>query len=182
MEKIIKRTRFSPIVFVLLGLALIFFAYLLAGGQDRLMPRYGFPEPAFGCEPRDVSVRPNKPPPELSRGYRQSELLWCYPPQNYPFYALAIVGIIISGWALVISAKEKSLNAISAFFISVIMIFTGGRIFTLELELVGGSTPDPPDIFNSLALGLVLVGLLVGTFGIVSLGVNVIKAMTPRQN
>ena len=178
MEKIIKRTGFSPIVFVLLGLALVFISYLLAGGQDRLMPMYGFPEPAFGCNFDDVGVISTIEPPELSRGYRQSELLWCYPPQDYPFYALAILGIIISGWALVISGKEKSLNAISAFTVALIMILTGGRIFKLEIVFLGSR--DPPDIFNSLALVLVIMGLLVGIFGVVSVVVGAIKAIRYR--
>ena len=180
METIVNKTRFSPIVFVLLGLVLVFVAYLLADGQDRLMPRYGFPESAFGCGPKDLSVRPNKPPPQLSRGYRQSELLWCYPPEYYPFYALAMLGIVISGWSLVISIKRKSLGGISAFIVCLAMILTGGRIFKLELELIGGSTPDPPDIFNSLALLLVIGGLLVGFIGVVSAAVITVRAVRHR--
>src|SRR5689334_20558530 len=91
-----------PVAYALLGLALVFVAYLFAGGQDRLMPFYGFPEPAYGCNFNDVGVLSSEPAPELSRGYLQDELLKCYPPQYYLLYALAIFGLIVSIFALII--------------------------------------------------------------------------------
>jgi len=189
VEKIIKRTKLPPIMFILLGLALVFLAYLLAGGQDRLMPFYGFPEPAYGCSFEDKGLT-SEPLPELSRGYRQSELLWCYPPQYFPLYALAIIGVVMCGWTLVIiakgmfqrerHAKENFFDGIGAFIISPLMVLIGARVFKLELDLVGGGHPEPPDVFDSLALLLVLMGLLVVLFGVVSVVVGVVKAVRYR--
>jgi hypothetical protein len=190
MQKIIQRTNIPAFVFVLLGLALIFGAYLLAGGQDRLMPMYGFPEPAFGCNFDDIGVITTVQPPELSRGYRQSELLWCYPPQYFPLYALAIVGVVMCGWTLLIMgkglfqrerhAKENFLGGIGGFMMALLIILTGGRIFKLEIDLIGGGHPEPPDIFNSLALVLVPMGFLWAIVGVVSVGVGAIKAIKNR--
>ena len=177
MEKVIgKQNFYSPILFVLFGLALVLFAYLLAGGQDRLMPMYGFPEPAYGCNFNDIGVGSTTPLPELSRAYREFELLWCYPPQYYPFYALAILGATICGWALVIGGKaifqnkphgkENLFDGISTLIVSSIMIAVGVRIFKLGEIVIFGSGDEPPDIFNSLSLVLVIAGLLVGAIGI----------------
>ena len=190
MEKMIQRTNLPPFVFVLLGLALIFGAYLLADGQDRLMPMYGFPEPAFGCNFEDIGVITTIQPPELSRGYRQSELLWCYPPQYIPLYALAIVGAVMTSWTLLIigsgmfqrerPAKEILLSGGVAFVLAVLMLLTGVRIFKLEIDLIGGGNPEPPDIFNSLALILVLMGFIFVLLGVLAVGVGAVKAIKNR--
>lgn len=190
MENIIQRTNVPPIVFVLLGLALIFGAYLLSGGQDLLMPSYGFPEPAYGCNFEDTGVITTIQLPELSRGYRQSELLWCYPPQHFPLYTLAMMGVAICGWALLIlgkglfqrarGVKENFLGGIGALVVAWLIIVTGGRIFKLEIDLIGGGHPAPPDIFNKLAQVLVLMGLLFAILGAVSIGVGALKAIKHR--
>ncbi len=192
MEKTMKPTKWSPILFALLGLALVFVAYLLAGGQDRLMPFYGFPEPAYGCNFDDIGVLSSEPAPDLSRGYRQEELLKCYPQQDYPLYALAVFGVIMSACALIIrglrifqlrrSGKENCSDGIGAFLISVLILLIGGWILKLELDFVGGGHPEPPDIFNGVALALVLMSLLVALFGVVSILVGAIKTIRDRTS
>lgn len=190
MEKLIQRTKIPPVVFVLLGLALIFGAYLIAGGQERLMPMYGFPEPAFGCNFEDIGVITTIQPPELSRGYRQSELLWCYPPQYFPLYVLAIVAVVMCGWTLLRigkgvfqperRAKENFFGGIGAILMASLIILTGGRIFKLKIDLIGGGNPEPPDAFNSLALVLVLMGFVFVILGVLSVGVGAVKTIKNR--
>ena len=144
-------------------------------------------QPAFGCNFEDIGVITTIQPPELSRGYRQSELLWCYPPQYFPLYVLAIIGVVMCGWALLIigkdmfrrerRAKENFLGGIGAFMTALVTLLAGVRIFKLEIDFIGGGHPEPPDIFNSLALVLVLMGLLFAVLGVVSVGVGVVKAI-----
>ena len=154
------------------------------------MPFYAFPEPAYGCRFDYRGVSTSEPLPELSRGYLQSELLRCYPPQYFPLYVLAIVGVGMCGWVLLIigkgifrperRAKENFLGGIGAFMMAWLIILTGGRIFKLEIDLIGGGHPEPPDIFNSVALVLVLMGLVFAILGAVSVGVGAVKAIKNR--
>lgn len=190
MEKIIKRPGISPPLFVLLCLALVFIAYLLAGGQDRLMPMYAFPEPAYGCNFDNIGVISTIQPPELSRGYRQSELLVCYPPQYFPLYALAIIGLLLCAWALIgigkkmfqhaPDAKTFFLNAGGTGLLSFLMVLIGGRVFKLELDLIGGGHPEPADIFNVVAFVLITMGLLMMILVIVSSIVRSIRDLRHR--
>src|SRR5689334_15761982 len=174
MAKPITLTKLPPIIFAILGLVLILVSYFLAGGQNRLMPMYGFPEPAFGCNFEDIGTMTTVQPPELSRGYLESELLWCYPQQYFMLYVFAIVGTGLCGWSLISSGKssfrseERTNISLSdpkvALPVSFAMIVTGIRVFKLEFDIVGGSVPRPPDIFNGLALIVFFMGILVLSF------------------
>jgi hypothetical protein len=174
MERKMKPLKVHPLLFALLGVALIYMAYRLADGQQRAMPWYAFPEPAFNCNPTYV-VRPNMPPPQLSGGYSDSELLSCYPRKDYPFYALAIFGMILCIGAWITSRKMVSvINSISAVAVALSMLIVGVRIFKLEFSLFG-SPHRPPDVFNSLSVVMVIMAFFMGSVGVVSLVAQDIK-------
>ena len=147
MEKTTKRTILPPpITFELIGLALIFMAYLLAGGQDRLM--YGFSELVDDAQPPYFSL--------------------------YVLALLGIV--LCSGTILIRSKeimerkrgrKEVFFDGVDALIISPFMLILGVRILKLNIPFMGGSTQ--PDIFNSLSLVLFVMALVTGSLGFVSM-------------
>ena len=147
MEKTTKRIVLPPIVFELTGLALMFIAYWLAGGQDRLM-------------------------------YDFAELADDVPPDYFPLYGLAIFGIVLCSWAIVIRSKEivqrrqgmkeVFFDGVDALIISLLMLALGVRMLKLNIALVGGGTYIS-DIFNSLSWVLIVMALITGSLGFVSM-------------
>ncbi len=141
-----KRTVLPPIVFELIGLALIFITYLLAGGQDRLM-------------------------------YDFAELADDVPPQYFPLYVLAIFGIVLCSGAIVIRSKEiverrrgmkeVFFDGVDALMISLLMLILGVRVLKLNFSIIGGTYTS--DIFNTLSWVLIVLALITGSLGFVSM-------------
>jgi hypothetical protein len=147
MEKTTQRTVLPPpITFELIGLALIFIAYLLAGGQDRLM--YGFADLADDAQPRYFRL--------------------------YVLAILGIVlcsGTIVIRCKEIVERKrgkkEVFFDGVDALIISPLMLLLGVRLLKLNLSVIGGSTQ--PDIFNTLSWVLFVNALVTGSLGFVSM-------------
>lgn len=148
MEKPTKHAvLLPPITFELIGLALIFVAYLLAGGQER--PMYGFAE--------------------LADNVRQ---------RYFPLYVLAVLGIVLCSGTIIIRSKEIMerkrcrkevfFDGVDALIISPLMLLLGVRILKLDISLLGGRTYTP-DIFDTLSLVLIVMALVTGSLGFVSM-------------
>ena len=142
MEETENQITVPPIGFELLGLVLVFIAYLSVGGQNRLIPT----------------------------------------PLYSPIFALAIVGIALCGWALVRRGKQiferkqrgKRIffDGVDAFLVSPLMLLIGGRLLKLEGSfclMFGCSMEIPADLFNTLSWVLVLMALVTGGFGFISM-------------
>lgn len=143
MEETNKPMAIPPIVFELLGLSLIFSAYLSAGEQNRVIPT-----PIYSSA-----------------------------------FVLSILGIALCGWAIVMRGKqifERKLrgkriffDGVDALLIPPFMLVVGWRILKVKGSfcLIFGCAPMqiPPDIFNTLSLILVILALVTGSIGFISM-------------
>ena len=160
-----QQGRFPIIVFAFIGMALVLFSYLAAGGRDR---NDYFPDPSYSCELNWYSSSATNGDKFWDYG-----LLWCLPPYYYVLYTTAILGVTLCVWSLVLRRKmifhrdrvpkEKLGTETGAVIASVLMIVLGIHLIDLEVLWFFNIVAVSQDIFGLLGRFLVIIGLLYFT-------------------